>query len=105
MNDALVLLLVNLLLQYRYVYRFSDNDEVLSYTQSPTRNLSYSPTHPPAQAMTYNDISVLENMHISTLYQVLRSEGCDVFATLSETEWKAARRYGSNTIQYRQIMV
>jgi hypothetical protein len=42
--------------------------------------------------MTYNDISVLENMHISTLYQVLRSEGCDVFGTLSETEWKAARR-------------
>jgi len=43
-------------------------------------------------AMTYNDTSILENMHISTLYKVLSDEKCNVFANFSDMEWKEARR-------------
>ena len=32
-------------------------------------------------AITYNDVSVLENMHVSTLFQILREEELNVLAS------------------------
>jgi cAMP-specific phosphodiesterase 4 len=44
-------------------------------------------------AMTYNDTSVLENMHVATLYKLLRDEPtADPFQKLTDADWKAARK-------------
>jgi cAMP-specific phosphodiesterase 4 len=44
-------------------------------------------------AMTYNDTSVLENMHVATLYKLLRDEpNADPFAKLKDADWKHARK-------------
>ena len=32
--------------------------------------------------LTYNDISCLENFHISTLYKILKQSECDIFSNV-----------------------
>ena len=43
-------------------------------------------------ALTYNDRSVLENMHISKIYSILNKEECNIFAYLSENDWQVCRK-------------
>merc|ERR1719261_260496 len=43
-------------------------------------------------AMTYNDTSVLENMHISTLYRILKSDATNIFVGLDHSQWTNARK-------------
>jgi hypothetical protein len=43
-------------------------------------------------AMTYNDTSVLENMHISTLYGILKSDTTNIFIGLDHSQWTNARK-------------
>ena len=49
-------------------------------------------------AIRYNDISPLENMHCALLFEVMSSEGCNIFANLEEADRKDARRVVINTI-------
>jgi len=42
--------------------------------------------------MTYNDVSVLENMHCATLYRVLARSECNVTAKLSKQQWSDMRK-------------
>merc|ERR1712100_642037 len=43
-------------------------------------------------AMTYNDKSVLENMHCAELYAVMKQPHCDIFGSLSSSDWVDARK-------------
>lgn len=43
-------------------------------------------------AMLYNDISVLENHHCATTFQLLMKEENNIFCNLSEQHWKDTRR-------------
>ena len=43
-------------------------------------------------ALQYNDRSVLESMHIATLFRVLQKPGCRLFAALDKTEYRAVRK-------------
>lgn len=43
-------------------------------------------------ALRYNDISVLENHHAATLFQILGLEGCDLFANLSSIDRNYMRK-------------
>merc|ERR1712100_866211 len=51
-------------------------------------------------AMTYNDNSVLENMHCAKLYAIMRQgrpsagegQNCDLFGALSPSDWSDARK-------------
>jgi len=45
-----------------------------------------------ALAYRYNDASPLENMHCSTLFEILRSQGCDLFGHLPRHEVRELRR-------------
>ena len=42
-------------------------------------------------AITYNDSSVLENMHCSKTFQIMKNHNCNIFAKLSEEDWIKAR--------------
>jgi hypothetical protein len=43
-------------------------------------------------AMVYNDTSVLENMHVSKLYEILLTEGCELLGPLSSQQWAECRK-------------
>lgn len=44
-------------------------------------------------AVTYNDLSVLENKHAATLYQLIESApDANIFKTLSQYEWREVRK-------------
>ena len=43
-------------------------------------------------ALQYNDRSVLESMHISTLFRVLQKPGCNIFSGLQRDDYRAARK-------------
>jgi len=43
-------------------------------------------------AWLYNDESVLENHHISLAFQLLKDDGCNVFAKLTPKQWKTVRK-------------
>ena len=43
-------------------------------------------------ALTYNDKSVLENMHIAKIYSIMGKEGCDLLGSLGENDWVACRK-------------
>ena len=43
-------------------------------------------------AMTYNDKSVLENMHCAELYAVMKQPHCDIFGSLTSSDWVDARK-------------
>jgi hypothetical protein len=43
-------------------------------------------------ALLHNDRSPLENMHCTILYDILRNEETDIFATLSDPDWRQARK-------------
>ena len=43
-------------------------------------------------ALQYNDRSVLESMHISTLFRVLQKPGCNIFSGLQREDYRAARK-------------
>eukprot|EP00937_MAST-01D_sp_MAST-1D-sp2_P007205 g7205.t1 len=43
-------------------------------------------------AMTYNDMSVLENMHASKIYGIMREPASDVFGSLGKSDWADARK-------------
>ena len=39
-------------------------------------------------ALMYNDRAVLENYHLSTAFQVMRKEDCNITTNLSNEEYK-----------------
>lgn len=43
-------------------------------------------------ALLYNDISVLENMHIAETFKILNKTDCDIFENLSKEERKIVRK-------------
>ena len=43
-------------------------------------------------ALMYNDISVLENHHLSTAFKLLRREGCNIFENLTKDDWQKLRK-------------
>ena len=43
-------------------------------------------------ALTYNDKSVLENMHISKVYSIANNESCNIFINLIDDEWFIIRK-------------
>ncbi len=43
-------------------------------------------------ALAYNDKSPLENMHCVVLYEILRSDSTNIFANMSEAEWRESRK-------------
>lgn len=43
-------------------------------------------------ALTYNDISVLENMHASLTFEIMTDRDKNLFANLSEENWAYARK-------------
>lgn len=43
-------------------------------------------------ALLYNDESVLENHHVSLAFQLLKDNGCGVFANLTSKQWKTVRK-------------
>jgi hypothetical protein len=61
-------------------------------------------------ALRYNDISVLENHHAATLFQILGLEGCDIFDTFTPTERTYLRKVMIPTIlatdmaKHKQVM-
>lgn len=55
-------------------------------------------------ALQYNDLSPLENMHVSKLYSILVNQETNVFANLSKEQYKEARRYCIETILHTDMM-
>ena len=61
-------------------------------------------------ALRYNDISVLENHHAATLFQILGLEGCDIFESFSSSERSYLRKVMIPTIlatdmaKHKQVM-
>merc|ERR1712146_718005 len=43
-------------------------------------------------AITYNDVSVNENMHAAMLYETLTQDGCEVLETLSKIQEHSVRK-------------
>merc|ERR1712232_824046 len=43
-------------------------------------------------ALTYNDVSVNENLHASLLYQTLKQDGCEVLGNLSKVQDSTIRK-------------
>jgi hypothetical protein len=43
-------------------------------------------------ALMHNDRSPLENMHCTILYDILRNEQSNIFATMDDSQWREARR-------------
>lgn len=42
-------------------------------------------------ALQYNDNSVLENMHCSTIFSIMKLSGCNILDTLERSDWFAVR--------------
>ena len=43
-------------------------------------------------ALMYNDVSVLENHHLSTAFKLLRQDGCNIFENLSKDDFQKLRK-------------
>lgn len=43
-------------------------------------------------AIRYNDISVLENFHVATTFEILNNEKYNIFSELTKTEYKRVRK-------------
>lgn len=43
-------------------------------------------------ALRYNDVSVLENFHVATTFEILNNEKYNIFSELSKTEFKRVRK-------------
>ena len=43
-------------------------------------------------ALMYNDISVLENHHLSTGFKLLREDGCNIFENVTKDDWQKLRK-------------
>lgn len=43
-------------------------------------------------SLQFNDISVLESMHCSTIYQLMLKAGCNIFANLDQEDWTISRK-------------
>ena len=44
-------------------------------------------------ALQYNDNSVLENMHSSVIFNLMKKEGCDILADLASDDWFQIRNF------------
>jgi hypothetical protein len=55
-------------------------------------------------ALQYNDLSPLENMHVSKLYGILVNQETNVFAMLSKEQYKEVRKYCIETILHTDMM-
>lgn len=55
-------------------------------------------------AIQYNDLSPLENMHVSKLYCLVQFEETNVFAMLSKEQYKEVRKYCIETILHTDMM-
>lgn len=55
-------------------------------------------------AIQYNDLSPLENMHVSKLYTILQSKDTNVFVMLSKEQFKEVRKYCIETILHTDMM-
>jgi len=59
-------------------------------------------------AITYNDISVLENFHASTLFKTIRKTECNIFEKLTTIDYKILHNYLkylliiSNTLNFHE---
>jgi hypothetical protein len=49
-------------------------------------------------ALRHNDKSPLENMHCSLLYEILSKPNSNIFAGLSESQWRESRKVILTTI-------
>lgn len=43
-------------------------------------------------AILYNDVSVLENMHLSLLFETYNADGCDFLSSINMQEWQSFRK-------------
>jgi len=55
-------------------------------------------------ALQYNDLSPLENMHVSKLYGILINPETNVFAMLTKEQYKEVRKYCIETILHTDMM-
>ena len=55
-------------------------------------------------AMRYNDVSPLENMHCSLLFEILSKEECNLFVGLSASDWVEARKVIIATIMATDML-
>jgi hypothetical protein len=76
---ALMLCAVGHDLNHRNIYSAGVNNAFMINSKHPL-------------ALRYNDISVLENHHASTLFQILGLEGCDIFENLSTSDRNYMRK-------------
>lgn len=55
-------------------------------------------------ALQYNDLSPLENHHVSKLYSIIQIEETNVFSVLSKEHYKEVRKYCIETILHTDMM-
>jgi len=55
-------------------------------------------------ALQYNDLSPLENMHVSKLYFLVSNQETNVFCMLSKEQYKEVRKYCIETILHTDMM-
>jgi len=58
----------------------------------PAKNNAFMINSRNKMAVLYNDISVLENMHLTLLFETYNEEGCDFLGGTSLQEWQAFRK-------------
>lgn len=58
----------------------------------PAKNNAFMVNSKNTMAILYNDISVLENMHLSLLFETYNEKDCDFLAACSREEWQAFRK-------------
>eukprot|EP01088_Endostelium_zonatum_P013744 TRINITY_DN2854_c0_g1_i2.p1 TRINITY_DN2854_c0_g1~~TRINITY_DN2854_c0_g1_i2.p1 ORF type:complete len:573 (-),score=127.83 TRINITY_DN2854_c0_g1_i2:13-1731(-) len=86
--------------------QYLNNLEILSLLISalghdlkhPGLNNTYLVVTGDQYALTYNDKSVLENMHATTLFEIIRSPGCEILSGMKELEYRDFRKMSINLI-------
>jgi hypothetical protein len=58
----------------------------------PAKNNAFMINSQNKMAILYNDISVLENMHLSLLFETYNEAGCDFLGETTLQEWQAFRK-------------
>jgi cAMP-specific phosphodiesterase 4 len=58
----------------------------------PAKNNAFMVNSKNQMALLYNDISVLENMHLSLLFETYNEDDCDFLSGTSRDEWQAFRK-------------
>jgi cAMP-specific phosphodiesterase 4 len=56
-------------------------------------------------ALQYNDRAPLENMHCAKLYGIAKTEGTDIFQSMSKEQYKEARHFIIESILHTDMMV